>query len=274
MSEFPILIPNALQDLVQDFITSALTERPDNYIDYAVEYHKKLKEASLKSELSQKKNDQRKRRISPEFNEPKQHLSPPLNESPSPSYGVYQLTSENEASIPPGTLLYRTCDIPPPYQASNRAVVFVTDPAISQDVSSLVTTATIAENSNITNPLPLMSTVSSTPPHHKLVLNSLPLATPMHVLTESHDKYIPSVPSNPLEEFVCKYCGIIFSNVIEYNTHSSQHIVHVTLADNSGRTTPQTNSITILFKCLECNLLFKYISSLRLHFSIHVQGAQ
>eukprot|EP00800_Vazella_pourtalesii_P019317 TRINITY_DN6508_c0_g1_i2.p1 TRINITY_DN6508_c0_g1~~TRINITY_DN6508_c0_g1_i2.p1 ORF type:complete len:272 (-),score=48.95 TRINITY_DN6508_c0_g1_i2:135-950(-) len=271
MSEFPILIPNALQDLVQDFITSALSERPDNYIDYAVEYHKKLKEASLSDDLSQKRNGQMKRRISPIVNNPKQNASPPLTEST--PYGVYQL-SENEASIPPGTLLYRTCDLPPPYQASNRAVVFVTDPAISQDVSSLVTTATIAESSKTTNPLPLMSTISSTPPHHKLVLNSLPLATPMHVLTESHNKHVPSVPSNPAEESVCKYCGIIFRNVIECNAHSSQHIVHASLPDNSGRTTPQTNNITVLFKCLECNLMFKYISSLRLHFAIHLHGAQ
>ena len=274
MSEFPILIPNALQDLVQDFIASALTERPDNYIDYAVEYHKKLKEASLRDELSQKNDGQKQQIISPVVNTPKHHMSPPFNESPSPPYGVYQLTSENEASIPPGTLLYRTCDIPLPYQASNRAVVFVTDPAISQDVSSLVTTATIAENSKITNPLPLMSTVSSTPPHHKLVLNSLPLATPMHVLTESLNKPVPSLYSNPPEGFACKYCGIIFRNVAEYNTHSSQHLVHVSLADNSGPATPQSNNITVLFKCLECNLVFKYISSLRLHFSIHVQGAQ
>ena len=273
MSEFPILIPNALQDLVQDFITSALTERPDNYIDYAVEYHKKLKEASLRDELSQTKNDQMKRRDSSVINTPKQYISP-LNESPFPPYGVYQLTSENEAPIPPGTLLYRTCDIPPPYQASNRAVVFVTDPAISQDVSSLVTTATIADNSKVTNPLPLMSTVSSTPPHHKLVLNSLPLATPMHVLTESHNKHIPSVPSSQPEELVCKYCGIIFRNVVEYNTHSSQHVVRISLADNSGHTTSHSKNITVLFKCLECNLMFKYISSLRLHFSIHVQGVQ
>ncbi|KAI6646549.1 hypothetical protein LOD99_12670 [Oopsacas minuta] len=322
MCEFPILLPTALQDMIQDFITSALCERPDNYIDYAVEYHKKLKEGANRNECT------RKRRMSPTVGTPREHVcssiaskqqtvpeqsyisqnsdfissspQPHHFTTPSPPYGIYQLTSvSDEASVPPGTLLYRTCETPL-YQSSNRAIVFVTDPAISHEVSSLVTTPSIPEKSESNNSLHLPCSTPGTPPHHKLVLNSLPPASARPFTTKTYNghpqlsQHFNHACSTNLEEgLVCKCCGIIFRDALEYHTHYSQHIVHIAV-DKTQSPTPQpiiTNNIipqpiitkniisqpngrVTLFKCLECDIMFKHFSSLRLHYYTHVQASQ
>ena len=305
MCEFPILIPNALHDMVQDFITSALCERPENYIDYAVEYHKKLKEAIKKGNPTRKRTELRKRKLNPirssEFpcniiarkqqisdqnksppNSEYSRVSPPTpyNKPATPPFEVYQLTSVgDQISVPPGTILYRTCGTPPLYQSPNSAVVYLTDPAISQEVSSLVTPTEKSDRMN----LPLIRTT----PHHKLSIGSPthPPTSTHTVATESHNGHFSYACSTmPEEGMACKCCGMIFRELLDFNRHSSLHIVHASTTDNmslpnshisvNNTSVPQASNSVPLFKCLECNILFKHFSSLRLHYYTHTQASQ
>ena len=305
MCEFPIYIPNALHDMVQDFITSALCERPDNYIDYAVEYHKKLKEGVKRGKPTRKRIELKKRKLSPMRSREvscdvaknqqihDQNDSPPNNEyyrvspqmpqnkSANAPFGVYQLTSvSDQIPVPPGTILYRTCGTPPLYQSTNSAVVYLTDPAISQDVSSLVTPNEKLDRIKIP--------FNRTAPHHKLSISSPTLspASTHSIATETsnghpqlsqHFSYACS--TMPEEGMVCRCCGMIFRELLDFNRHSSLHIVHASPQDKlsnptSNTSLPQAANTIPLFKCLECNILFKHFSSLRLHYYTHAQGSQ
>ena len=311
MCEFPILIPNALHDMVQDFITSALCERPENYIDYAVEYHKKLREGVKKGKPTRKRIEIRKRKLSPlrASESPcsviarKQHLSdqshsphkneyyrvsPPIsqNTAAKSSSELYHLTSVgDQTSVPPGTILYRTCVTPPLYQSTNSAVVYLTDPAISQEVSSLVTPTDKSDRIKLS--------LVRTTPHHKLSISSptLPPTSTHTVVTETYNGH-PQLSQHfsyacstiPEEGLICRCCGMVFRNLIDYNRHYSLHIVHASATDKmclptsqyslSNTSMPPATSSIALFKCLECNILFKHFSSLRLHYYTHAQGSQ
>ena len=274
MCEFPIVIPNALHDLVQDFVASALCERPDNFVDYAVEYHKNLKEIEQQDATDRKRMGQRKRL----------RKENGIYQIPNQPLEIYPMktTISDPASIPPDTLLYRTSDTPLSSPLSKSAVVYLTDCATSShDVKTLVTSN---ENLDRIKYPVATSNGDNTPIHRKLSISpsNLPKSSSMQIKEERHEQFRTSDPKNP-EEIVCKCCGIIFQDINEHDKHSALHFVRassfgVTYSSlspsfngdpksDAGGGTPST-----LFKCLECDLLFKQMVSLRIHYYSHTSS--